>query len=240
MSGDRIRTFRPHFLAACAAALALLAPPGPAAAQDDRQASALDPVVVTMAPEGEPRHKSTATVMVIDQEQIRAANAASMTDLVSAAAGAFLSEWTPGQTSVNIRGGAGDGQGRDFRSQIMVLMNGRRAGTTNLSKLSPSDVQRVEIMRGPNSVMYGSQAIGGIINIILKSGRSTSGGLVDVRAGSAGLVQGHAEYARTFGESERLALYFGGHWGRKDDYRAGKGGGKEINTAWTRKGGMAD
>jgi vitamin B12 transporter len=88
--------------------------------------------------------------------------------------------------------------------------------------------------------MYGSQAIGGIVNIILKSGRSVSGGTLDARGGSAGLFQGHAEYAAELGASGEAAVYFGGDWGRKGDYRAGKGGGTEVNTAWTRRGGMAD
>ncbi|MDR1041144.1 MAG: TonB-dependent receptor [Deltaproteobacteria bacterium] len=234
MIGTGFRTFCGLALAAAVAAPSLHAQTG------QPGSSSLDPVVVTAVPAGELRHRSTATVMVIDQEQIRAANASSMTDLLATTASAFLSEWTPAQTSINIRGGVGDGQGKDFKGQIMVLMNGRRAGTTNLSKLSPSEVERVEIMRGPNSVMYGSQAMGGIVNIILKSGRTSSGGLLDARGGSAELVQGHAEYARELGPSEDVAFYLGGDWAHKSDYRAGKKGGKEINTAWTRKGGMAD
>ncbi|MDR2611839.1 MAG: TonB-dependent receptor [Deltaproteobacteria bacterium] len=225
----------------CAPILALLLSATALHAQGVTQASSpLDPVVVTAAPQGEQRHKSTATVVVIDQEQINAAGVTSLTDLIATTAGAFFSEWTPAQTSINIRGGLTDGQGKDFKGHIMVLMNGRRAGTANISKLSPNEVERVEIMRGPNSVMYGSQAIGGIVNIILKSGRTSDGGLVDVRGGSGSLVQGHLEYARTLGASEDFAFFVGGDWGHKSDYHAGKGGGKEINTAWTRKGGLID
>ncbi|MDR1079742.1 MAG: TonB-dependent receptor [Deltaproteobacteria bacterium] len=235
MPGISFRTFLPLLaftvLAAGAANLS---------AQTAQTSDPLDPVVVTGSPAGEERHRSPATVTVIDQEQIRTTNASSMTDLLSAAGALFLSEWTPGQTSINLRGGFSDGQGKDFKGQVMVLMNGRRAGTANLSKLSPGQVERIEIMRGPNSVMYGSQAIGGIINIILKNGRNTSGGLVDVRGGSSGLFQGHAEYGTPIGPSESVSLFFGADWGRKNDYHAGKDGGKEKNTGWTRKGGMAD
>ncbi|MGO7771011.1 TonB-dependent receptor plug domain-containing protein, partial [Rhizobium ruizarguesonis] len=75
----------------------------------------------------------------------------------------------------NLRGASTDGQGRDFRSQVLVLVNGRRAGTANLSKLSPSDVERIEIVRGPSSVIYGSQAMGGVVNIIMKTGATAPG-----------------------------------------------------------------
>jgi len=200
----------------------------------------LDTLVVTGRLEGEERSKSPATIWVIDEEKIKKSNAASLTDLLASSAAGFFSEWTPGQTSINIRGGASDGQGKDFKGQVMVLINGRRAGTANLSKLSPNEVKRVEIMRGPASVMYGSQAIGGIINIIMKDGRNTEGGRIDARIGSAGLRQTHAEWAKAWGEEEAVATYLGGTWGRKDDYKGGKGAGTQINTQWQRYGGLGN
>ena len=209
-------------------------------AEPDSASVTLDTVVVTGQQYGEDRAASPATIWVIDEEQIKKSNAGSVTDLLASSAAGFFSEWTPGQTSINIRGGASDGQGKDFKSQVMVLINGRRAGTANLSKLSPREVKRVEIMRGPASVRYGSQAIGGIINIITKDGRNTEGGEVDARIGSAGLVQTHAEFAKAWGESEAVATYIGGTWGRKHDYDGGKGAGTQVNTQWKRYGGLGD
>ena len=89
-----------------------------------------------------------------------------MTEFLSERGVAFFSTWTPAQTSINIRGGASDGQGRDFRSQVVVLINGRRAGTANISKLGLHDVERIEVLRGPGGLVYGSQALGGVINLI--------------------------------------------------------------------------
>lgn len=210
------------------------------ATANGRQASTLETIVITGKTSGEERHKSTATVRVIDEAAIKRARASSVAELLSTSLVVGLLSWTPGQTSFNIRGGVGDGQGRDFKSQVLVLVNGRRAGTTNLSKLSPNEVKRIEIMRGPASVMYGSQAIGGIINLIMKDGRNTEGGFLDVKIGSSGLIQTHAEYATIFGESGELATYFGGTWGSKDDYDGGKGAGTQVNTHWSRKGGLGD
>jgi vitamin B12 transporter len=220
---------------------ALMLSPLIASAQRSNEDQMLDPVVITGTPEGELRHRSTATILVIDEEQIRDSNSSSMTDLLATVGAGFLSEWTPGQTSINIRGGASDGQGRDYKGQVMVLFNGRRAGTANISKLSPNDVYRIEIMRGPNSVMFGSQAIGGIINIITKTGRNTKGGEIDVRAGSWGWLQTHAQYANAFGPAEDAAIYVGGSFGKRDSYHAGKGSmPREKNTQWNRYGGLAD
>jgi len=145
----------------------------------------------------------------------------------------FFSEWTPGQTSINIRGGATDGQGKDFKSQVLVLMNGRRAGTANLSKLSIADVERIEIVRGPSSVIYGSQNIGGVINIILKTGRTAPGTLVEGIGGVWGLGQGRAQTGGTAGP---IDYYLGVSGAQRDDYFAGTGGGRMANTQWQRMG----
>jgi len=193
----------------------------------------LDDIVVTATGKPEPRSAIAGTVQIIDRERIEASSAKSLTDLLADNAIGFFSEWTPAQTSINLRGGASDGQGRDFRSQVLVLINGRRAGTANISKLSPADVERVEVVRGHSSVVYGSQNIGGIINIIMKDGRTAPGTLVDLAAGSSDLLQGTLQHG---GQNGNVDWYIGLSGGEKGDYRSGRGGGKLDNTAWDRRG----
>jgi vitamin B12 transporter len=197
----------------------------------------LDEVVVTAEGRSEPLSQTASTVQIISEEKIRNSTAKSVTDLLAENAVGFFSEWTPGQTDIGIRGGRTEGQGRDFRSQVTVLINGRRAGTSNISKLSLADVLRVEIIRGPASVIYGSSAIGGVINIILRSGQNTEGNFVQGAAGSQGLVQGNA-----YGAGKRGAYdyYIGLGGGRRDSYEAGQGAPEQplSNTAWNRMSGM--
>lgn len=96
----------------------------------------------------EPVNRIAGTVQIIHQDRIEKSTARSVADLLAENAVGFMSEWTPGQTSINIRGAATEGQGRDFKSQVLVLLNGHRAGTANVSKLSVTDIQRIEIVRG--------------------------------------------------------------------------------------------
>ena len=205
--------------------------PSSAYAQEN-PAISLDELVVTATGRPEPRSEIAGTVQVIDRTMIENSTARSVTDLLAENAVGFFSEWTPGQTSINIRGGATDGQGKDFRSQVLVLMNGRRAGTANLSKLSVADVERIEIVRGPSSVIYGSQNIGGVINIILKTGRSAPGTLVEGIGGVWGLAQGRAQTGGVVGPFD---YYLGISGGRRDDYVAGSGD-RMANTQWNRMG----
>ncbi|MDB5411823.1 MAG: TonB-dependent receptor [Rubritepida sp.] len=211
----------------------------------------LDEMVVTATGRPQPRSSLAGTVQIIDQDTIRRSTAQNMTDLLAENAVGFFSEWTPGQTSINIRGGATDGQGRDFRSQVLVLVNGRRAGTANLSKLSPSEVERIEIVRGPASVVYGSQAIGGVINLIMRDGRSSPGGFAELGVGSWGLAEGRARYGMSFDNTNAPApangevniragdAYIGFSGGRRDSYRAGDSGRTLQGTEWNRVGGSA-
>ncbi|ACL56321.1 TonB-dependent receptor [Methylobacterium nodulans] len=203
------------------------------AAGQERAEIALDQIVVTATGRPEPRSEIAGTVQVIDRTMIETSTAKSVTDLLAENAVGFFSEWTPGQTSINIRGGATDGQGKDFKSQVLVLMNGRRAGTANLSKLSIADIERIEIVRGPSSVIYGSQNIGGVINIILKTGRTAPGTLVEGIGGVWGLAQGRAQTGGVVGPFD---YYLGLSGAKRDDYFAGTGGGRMANTQWNRMG----
>ena len=149
----------------------------------------------------------------------------------------FFSEWTPGQTSITMRGARSDGQGRDFRGQVLVLLNGRRAGTANLSKLSLNQLDRIEIIRGPASVAYGNQAMGGVINLITRNGRNVEGGTASIEGGSFGYIQATVEYGGVL--FDRLAGYIGASGMTSDDYDGGSGSSKQINTASKRAGALA-
>jgi vitamin B12 transporter len=215
------------------AASSLIFCPDPLPAQEAAAPTVLDEIVVTSTGRAEPRSRITGTVQVIENDRITRSNARSLTDLLAESAAGFFSEWTPGQTSINIRGGASDGQGKDFRSQVLVLINGRRAGTANISKLSPADVERIEIVRGPASVIYGSGAMGGVINIILKNGRNTVGNFAEVSTGSWGLLGGRTHMA---GERDGSDFYLGVSGARRDSYSSGAGGGLMGNTQYQRLG----
>jgi len=224
-----------RLFAACA--LAALAPET-AFAQVEAQGLAepqrLNEIVVTASGRAEPLSQVASTIQVISEDRIRNSSAQSIAGVLAENAVGFFNDWSPAQTAFNIRGGATDGQGRDFRSQVLVLMNGRRAGTANLQKLSPWDVSRIEIVRGPASVVYGSQAMGGVINIITRNGRNTAGSSLMAQTGSAALAQG---VASTAGKADSVDWYAGANDGRRGDQSSPSG--KMTNTGWNRHGGLA-
>lgn len=194
----------------------------------------VDSLIVTATARAEDRTRLASTVQVLDAARVQQSTQQSVTDLLAESGVAFVNQWTPAQTQVNLRGGATEGQGRDFRSQVAVLINGRRAGTANISKLSPSDIQKVEVVRGPASVVYGSQSMGGVINLITKTGRTAPGSVIQGVIGSWDFQQASIQ---TGGQYKQVDWYFGVSSGKQDDYEGGKGSsGRMENTQWKRRG----
>jgi vitamin B12 transporter len=189
-------------------------------------------IVVTATGYPEKVSQIASTIQVITQDRIAHSPGKSVADLLAENAVGFMSQWTAGQTSINIRGGATEGQGRDFKSQVLILINGHRAGTANVSKLSIADIERIEIVRGPSSVVYGSQNMGGVINIIMKTGRTAPGNLVELDTGMWELINGKAQSGGVYKDFD---WYLGAQAGSQNNYQVG-GGQTEQNTYWQRAG----
>ena len=191
-------------------------------------------VVVTGSASREPVSNLATTVQVIDEATIERSTSSTVTDLLAELGVGFIGKWTPAQTQVNLRGATNEPQGREFRSQVIVLINGRRSGTSNLSKISVDDLRRIEVLRGASSLLYGSQAIGGVINLILKDGLNSPGVEAEVNAGSFGLATGSGAWGASFG---RLDIRLSGHAGREGDYKSGGDSSLPMaNTQWEQRG----
>ncbi|KQM47977.1 TonB-dependent receptor [Sphingomonas sp. Leaf208] len=149
------------FLLLSAAAIA-----SPACAQDIPDADAPE-VVVTATRAAQPLSEIGQAVTVIDRAEIERRQTTIVSDLLATTPGVTVTRnGTVGAlTSVRIRGAEAD--------QALVVIDGVRVndpsstgGGFNFGNLLSSSVERIEILRGPNSVPWGSQAIGGVVNII--------------------------------------------------------------------------
>src|SRR4051794_10738444 len=200
-----------------------------------RDLVAADSPAVAPAPAGRAGANVVGPVQIIENSEIERSTAKSVTELLAQNAVGFMSEWTPGQTSINTRGAAREGRGRVFKSQVLVLINGPRAGTANLSKMSLADIDRIEIVRGPSSVIYGSQNMGGVINIIMKTGRTAPGTFVEGSGGSWGLEQGKAQNGGGYKGGDWDAGAYGGEGGEFPVV----GGGPGVQTPRARASGAS-
>jgi outer membrane receptor for ferrienterochelin and colicin len=115
---------------------------------------------------------------IITEQDIRLSGLVQIPDLLRRLAGVDVMETTNSQTEVSMRG-----FNQAFSNKILVLINGRSVfvdllGATYwaLLPIGVEDIERIEVVRGPGSALYGADAFNGVINIITKTpGEGKSG-----------------------------------------------------------------
>ncbi|MFQ5709471.1 MAG: TonB-dependent receptor domain-containing protein [bacterium] len=127
----------------------------------------IDPVVVTASKWQQEAENTSATVEVLTAKEILQRNPIGIQDALETAPGVQII-----QESVNIRGS--DGYTRGVGSRVLVMLDGIPVmnsdfGAVNWFMISPADIERAEIIRGAGSALYGSSAMGGVINFITRS-----------------------------------------------------------------------
>jgi len=194
---------RSLFLAATIAATVGVAAPAAADAPPDN----LQYVIVTASRVPEPAFQALAPVIVINRDEIDRLLAADVGDLLRFHAGIDIAQTGgPGQTTTAFIRGANS-------NHTLVLVDGVRInpgtlGVAALQNIAPELIDHIEVVKGPRSSLYGSDAIGGVINVITRTADSNrlegmlGGGSWDTRQGAA-----TGAWAGSAG-----SLSFGGNW----------------------------
>jgi vitamin B12 transporter len=153
-----------------------LAVPICAAAQTETQATMPD-VVITADREPTPIEKVTGSVTVITREQMEQRQLRTVSDALRSVPGVSVQQsGGPGtQTSVFVRGANSN--------HTVVLIDGMNVsdpstpnGAIDFAHFLTENLDRIEIVRGPMSTLYGSGAIGGVINMVTKKGEGKANG----------------------------------------------------------------
>ncbi len=193
------------FIVFCLMLLILV--PVPAFAGDEP--IVLEEVVVTATRVERPIGTISSSVTVIDREEIEKSYAKTVGDLLRREVGVQVRQprgLTGLRTGINMRGTGERGTGVLILKDGIPLTNkylGR--GTMLLNSMSVQDIERIEIVRGAASALYGSSAMGGVINIITRQAKpgfsgnvSLEGGNMDTAIGSLGLRYGAENFALRF------------------------------------------
>jgi vitamin B12 transporter len=164
----------------------------------------LDPVVVTGTQVALPVSELPSAVTVIDREEIESRQVTDVLQLLRTVPGlSVVQQGSRGSvTSVFPRGG-----NANFN---MVLVDGvpvnNAGGDYDFSDLTTDNIERIEVIRGPQSALYGSNAIGSVIQIFTRRGKGPLQGSASLSAGTFNTYEGHGTIS---GGTER----FGGSLG---------------------------
>ena len=158
------------------------------------------PIIVTATRTAETADQSLASVTVITRKAIERQQANTLADVLRGVPGITLSNngGVGKVTGVFIRGAESD--------HTLVLIDGVKVGSATSSTfpfqdLPPEQIERIEIVRGPRSSLYGSEAIGGVIQIFTRKGSGPAAVTASAGVGShssrkaAGGVSGSTERA---------------------------------------------
>jgi outer membrane receptor for ferrienterochelin and colicin len=147
-----------------------------------------------------PNFKSAGSTSVITEEQIRSMGATELHEIMETVPGIHTSlQPITNDYNYTVRGIA-----NQTNSQMLILLNGTRitspfqGSTASSLDLPVAAIQRVEVVRGPGSAVYGADAFAGVINVITKKANDIDGTQLGVRAGNWDSQSGWGQH--------------GGHW----------------------------
>jgi len=178
------------------------------AASADAVAAGGDSIIVTATRAPLTLDEVPASIAVLDKAAIDRAQDIGVTELLLRTPGISISRngGYGTSTSLRIRGAESD--------HSVVVIDGVKLGDPsstgggfNFANLLVGDISRIEVLRGPQSILWGSQAIGGVVNIVTASPEKTLEGSFDLEAGSRETVSARAAIG---GRTGPLAWRIGG------------------------------
>src|SRR6185503_4563923 len=134
----------------------------------------------------------------------------SLADILNGVRGMYVSD----DRNFSLLGMRGFGKPGDYNSRILLLVNGHRVNDNVFGQaeigaefgLDPATFERVEIIRGPASSLYGDSAFFGVVNVITKTGSNIDGASATYQAGSYGTHMVRGTVGRRLSDKVDFAL----------------------------------
>jgi vitamin B12 transporter len=160
---------------------------------DSARIYTLSEVVVSATRTNTPSIEIASSVTVIDSAEIERREKNTVLNLLKTEYGlSFAQQGSFGSLASVFTRGAGTGHTLILVDGIEVNMPNDPSGTFDFGNLPVDNIERIEILRGPQSTLYGSDALAGVINIISKKGTGKTGFFLSTEGGSYNSYKGLA------------------------------------------------
>ncbi|SDZ77715.1 hemoglobin/transferrin/lactoferrin receptor protein [Desulfuromusa kysingii] len=181
----------------------------PVTATEQETQSKYDEIIVTAAKTAETLRDTLGSIELVTNEEIERQGATSVADLLRDVPGIeVMSNSSPASKRVMIRG--------EGSERTLILVDGQKISENKSMDgapllIAPERIERIEVIKGPASVLYGSEAIGGVINIITKKdGDKPIQGTISETYNSA--TEGWDSFASVYGNYKQFGYRISGNY----------------------------
>ncbi len=182
----------------------------------------LGEIVVTASAQEASTKSLPAHVQVIAREDMERAGIRSLEEAFERYVPGSSRSQPGAWSNIGIRGMSSNASASSvLGDRVVLLIDGMRASTGNPAAIPFAIVERIEIVRGPSSVLYGSNAMGGAVNVITKQGKGDFHGEAGASWGRFDTAKANASLSGALNGKWGMAL--GGSWGKSHDYKTGRG-----------------
>jgi len=189
--------------------------------------------ITSVSKRPEPLSQAPASIYVITAEEIRRSGVATLEEALRLAPNLEVARVNSQSYSISARGL----NSVNASNKLLVLIDGRSIYTPFFSsvfwdeqEVMLADIERIEVISGPGGVLWGANAMNGVINVITKTSGDTQGGLVDAKLGDF-IKRGAARWGGKVGETGTYRTYLLGMG--QGDTRLPNG--SSAMDAWTAK-----
>jgi outer membrane cobalamin receptor len=181
-------------------------------------------IVVTAARDLQPRDQASAAVTVLDRQELGQLPVSSLAEVLTFVPGVTMmfDSGSDGLPMITSRGFFGGGEVEYVKLIVDgVPVGDAESGNTDWQSIRTHDIERIEVLHGPGSALYGDTALGGVIQIFTSPAPTDSDGDVHSNAGSFGSRELGATYRTDLASGLRLDAS-AGNWST-DGFRANAG-----------------
>jgi iron complex outermembrane receptor protein len=171
-----------------------------------------EPVTTSVTGKPQPAADAPANIEIITQDDIRRSGATTIPDVLAFVTGVDVRTYGLGAQEVGIRG-----YNQTSNPHLMVLINGRQVYMVDYGRIvweslpvQLTEIRQIEVVKGPNSALYGFNAVGGVINIITYDPLKEQVNVASLGGGTQSFVTGSIVGTAKIGDTAGLRLSAGG------------------------------
>ena len=170
--------------------------------------------VTSVAKRAQPLHDAAAAIFVLNQRDIRRSGASSLPEALRLVPGLHVARIDANKWAISARG-----FNNRFGGKLLVLVDGRTVYNTaftgvfwELPNLLLEDIDRIEVIRGPGSALWGANAVNGVINVVTSNAADAQGALVVAEGGTLESGRVGLRYGTQFGPATFAKFYGSGRF----------------------------